>query len=305
LLRAGGLVAFPTETVYGLGANALDPQAVARIFAAKGRPAFDPLIVHVDGRAMLARVGERLSPAAERLIARFWPGPLTLVVPKAGEVPALVTAGLPYRNRRQPAHPLAAALIAAAGVPLAAPSANPFGGISPTCAEHVSRGLGAAVDLILDGGPTEYGLESTIVSAAGEELVLLRHGALSLETLQAFAGPIRDATAPSAGATPNAPGQLSSHYAPRTPLRLIDPRLVPPEERRAAGVLAFERSFADYAAVRVLSPRGSLREAAAQLFATLHALDALGLARIDAEPVPEHDLGRAIMDRLRRAAFRA
>jgi L-threonylcarbamoyladenylate synthase len=287
-----------------LGANALDPQAVARIFAAKGRPAFDPLIVHVDGSAMLERVAGPLSPKAQALIARFWPGPLTLVVPKSGEVPGLVTAGLATVAVRQPAHPLAAALIAAAGVPLAAPSANPFGGVSPTRAEHVSRGLGATVDLILDGGPTEHGLESTIVSTVGDELVLLRHGSLSLETLESFAGPVRDATTPAAGAAPSAPGQLSSHYAPRTPLRLIEPGNVPLSERRTAGLLAFERPFADYAAVRVLSPSGSLREAAAELFAALHALDALGLARIDAQPVPEHDLGRAIMDRLRRAAFR-
>jgi L-threonylcarbamoyladenylate synthase len=298
------LVAFPTETVYGLGANAFDPLAVARIFEAKRRPSFDPLIVHIDGAAMLERVCAALPEGARRLIERFWPGPLTLVLPKTAHVPDLVTAGLPTVAVRQPAHPVAAALIAATGVPLAAPSANPFGGVSPTRAEHVRRHLGHAVDLILDGGPTEHGLESTIVSLAGPEPVVLRHGALPLEALETLLGPMRDATRETASARPLAPGQLAAHYAPRTPLRLVDAAHVPLAERRAAGLLAFERPLDGYAAVRVLAPGGDLRAAAAMLFAALHELDELGLERIDAEAVPERGLGRAIMDRLRRAAVR-
>ena len=307
-LRAGGLVAFPTETVYGLGANALDAVAVARIFEAKGRPAFDPLIVHVTGAAMLATVVRDVPDLGRRLIERFWPGPLTLVLEKSEAVPDIVSAGLPTVGVRSPAHPAARALIEAAGVPVAAPSANRFGGLSPTRAEHVAAQLGDAVDTILDAGATAHGIESTIVLVAGGRLALLRHGALPLELLEAVTGPLPDATTPGPerASLPLAPGQLPAHYAPRTPLCIVEPESVPLAERTRAGLLAFRRPVdeRDYAAVRVLSAEGDLREAAAALFGALHELDALGLERIDAQPVPQTGVGRAIADRLRRAAFR-
>ena len=308
LLRAGGIVAFPTETVYGLGADAFDAAAVARIFEAKGRPVFDPLIVHVSDDAMLARVVPSVPELARRLAERFWPGPLTLVLEKRDAVPAIVTAGLPTVGVRCPAHPVAQALIEAAGVPLAAPSANRFGAISPTRAEHVEAQLGERVDTILDGGPTELGVESTIVLLAGERPALLRHGALPVEEIEAVTGPLLDATraGEARDAVPLAPGQSASHYAPRTPLRVVLADSVPLEERARAGLLAFRAPAAEpgYAAVRVLAADGDLRRAAAVLFEALHELDALGLERIDAEQVPETGIGRAIADRLRRAATR-
>jgi L-threonylcarbamoyladenylate synthase len=306
LLRSGGLVAFPTETVYGLGADALDARAVARIFEAKGRPSFDPLIVHVANEAMLSRVCRRPPPLARTLIDRFWPGPLTLVLEKSDDVPGIVSAGLPTVGVRSPAHPVARALIEAAGVPVAAPSANRFGALSPTRAEHVAAQLGDRVDLILDGGPTEHGVESTIVLVANCAPALLRHGAIPVESLEPLTGPLRDLTAgaPEREREPLAPGQLASHYAPRTPLRIVDPHSVPRGARADAALLTLREPLDGdgYAVVRSLAPDGDLRRAAAELFAALHDLDALGVARIDVEPMPERGLGRAIADRLRRAA---
>jgi L-threonylcarbamoyladenylate synthase len=301
LLRSGGVVAFPTETVYGLGANAFDTRAVARVFEIKGRPRFDPLIVHVLDRAMLSQVAHELPAAAQALIERFWPGPLTLVVRKRPVVPDLVTAGLPTVAVRMPSHPIARRLLQATALPLAAPSANPFGYLSPTRAQHVTRMLGERVDLLLDGGPTESGLESTIV-ALDPRPALLRAGAIEVEALEAAIGPLaREQAAPD---RPIAPGQLPVHYAPRTPIRLVDLAGVPANERAAAGALAFSEPVKGYAAMGVLSPSGDLREAAARLFEILHDLDARGLERIDVQPIPEHGLGLAIMDRLRRAASR-
>ncbi|MGA8796777.1 MAG: L-threonylcarbamoyladenylate synthase [Candidatus Cybelea sp.] len=301
LLRQGGVVAFPTETVYGLGALAFDARAVARIFEIKGRPSFDPLIVHVADRSMLAEVAAAVPPAGETLIERFWPGPLTLVLAKRPAVPGLVTAGLSTVAVRMSDHAVARALLEAVGSPLAAPSANPFGCLSPTRAEHVARMLGDRVDLILDGGATMHGIESTIV-ALEPRPVLLRPGAIAVEKIEAAIGPLERATH---GSALRAPGQLAQHYAPATPLRLIDPKLVPEPERRRAGVITLrDDAYEGYSASRTLSRRGDLREAAATLFEMLHALDALGLERIDAAPVPESGLGLAIMDRLRRAASR-
>ncbi len=297
LLRNGGVVAFPTETVYGLGALAFDRVAVARIFEIKRRPSFDPLIVHVlDGR-MLARVALELSALAQTLADSFWPGPLTLVLRKRAAVPDLVTAGLPTVAVRIPSHPVARAILRGLGDPIAAPSANPFGALSATRAEHVAKGLGASVDLILDGGPSEHGLESTIV-AVEPEPALLRPGAIPSEAIEAVAGPL----ARLGGGPVIAPGLLAHHYAPRTPLRLIDPSAVPAAERARAGLLALREESAGYAATRVLARSGDLREAASGFFEALHALDALGLDRIDAQPLPRSGLGLAMMDRLERAA---
>ncbi len=299
LLRDGAVVAFPTETVYGLGANAFDPRAVARIFEIKARPAFDPLIVHVANDAMLARVVDRVSPQARALIEKFWPGPLTLVLRKRAEVPDLVTAGLPTVAVRMPANPVAHALIERANTPVAAPSANPFGYLSPTRAEHVARMLDERVDLIVDGGPSAHGIESTIVMLEPQP-TLLRPGAIPTEAIEALIGPL--ARELSDAAAPLAPGRLSQHYAPRTPIRIVDdPASVPRSERSDAALLAFRGPVPGYRATRVLSPSGDLREAAAHLFAYLHELDRSGVARIDAQRVPNTGVGIAIMDRLERA----
>ncbi len=298
LLRSGGVVALPTETVYGLAALVWDAAAVARIFEIKRRPKFDPLIVHVPDRAALERVAAHVPRAAEILMARFWPGPLTLVLPKRPRVPGLVTAGLSTVAVRMPSHPVARALLRDVGEPLAAPSANAFGGLSPTRAAHVAQALGAEVDLILDGGAAHYGIESTIV-AFEPAPALLRPGALAAEEIEEAIGPLARGAAPGPA---SAPGQLPIHYAPRTPLRVVDPAGVSATERAGAGALALRESFDGYAAVRILSRRGDLREAAAAFFEALHELDALRLERIDAQPLQERGLGLAMMDRLRRAA---
>jgi L-threonylcarbamoyladenylate synthase len=301
VLRNGGVVAFPTETVYGLGANAFDARAAARIFEIKQRPRFDPLIVHVLDRAMLMHVVAEVPDVAEKLIERFWPGALTLVLCKRPSIPDLVTAGSATVAVRMPSHPIARALLATAELPLAAPSANPFGYLSPTRALHVERLLGESVDLILDGGPSEHGLESTIV-ALEPRPALMRSGAVDVESIEAEIGALARGL-PGRPVTV-APGQAGQHYAPHTPLRLIDLHGVPAEERARAGALAFRAPVEGYVAMAVLSPSGDLREAAARLFETLHDLDSRGLERIDVDPVPERGLGLAIMDRLRRAAGR-
>ena len=302
LLRRGGVVAFPTETVYGLGANAFDARAVARIFEIKARPAFDPLIVHVSDEAMLERVAENVPAIARKLIAAFWPGPLTIVLHKRTNVPDLVTAGLPTVAVRMPAHPIARTLIERAETPIAAPSANPFGYLSPTQAAHVERMLGDRVDCIIDGGVTEHGVESTIVMLEPQP-ALLRHGAIPVEAIEASIGPLaRDLPDE---ARPLAPGRLARHYSPRIPIRIVDdPARVPESERAGAALLAFRAPVPGYFEARVLSAAGDLREAAAHLFEYLHELDASGASRIDAERVPKDGIGIAIMDRLQRAGSR-
>jgi len=288
LIRAGQCVAVPTETVYGLACDATSGAAVARVYAAKGRPAFNPLIVHVSGTEMAESLAE-IDATARALIDRYWPGPLTLVLPlKAGApVAALVTAGLSTVALRCPDHPVAQALIAAAGVPLAAPSANASGRITSTRPAHVLASLDGRIPLVLDGGPTRGGLESTIVAVEGGRLHLLREGAIPAETL----GLAREA-APVA-AEPSAPGQLASHYAPRQPVRLDAARAEADEYLIGFGAVAGDLN---------LSASGDLGEAAARLFDALHQAEASGKARIAVAPIPEKGLGRAINDRLRRAA---
>jgi L-threonylcarbamoyladenylate synthase len=309
-LSLGELVAFPTETVYGLGAHALRPEALARIFEAKRRPFFDPLIVHVPDRSWMPRLCSRVDERAERLMDRFWPGPLTLVLPKTDLVPDLATSGLPTVAVRMPDHPVALGLLRAAGFPLAAPSANPFGRLSPTEASHVQAHFREGIALVLDGGPCAVGVESTILSLEGVTPVLLRAGGLPREDIESVVGPVESAR-PDPD-RPRAPGQLPSHYAPRTPLRLLPGpasretvrgSTESPETSRI-GLLAFRDAPPDhgFAAMEALSPDGDLRRAAANLFACLHRLDALGLDLLLAEPLPEIGLGLAIMDRLRKAA---
>lgn len=306
IVRRGGLVAFPTETVYGLGADAFNAHAVARVFAAKARPSFDPLIVHLAHASELPRVAQARDPRLDRLAERFWPGPLTLVLPRATDIPDIVTSGLETVGVRVPAHPAAHALIRAAATPLAAPSANPFGYVSPTTAGHVAELLGEKVDLVLDGGPCRVGLESTIVSLVAEPPVLLRPGGVPREELEGALG-VALALAP-ASSRPSAPGQMARHYATRTPLSILPGPAGPvPEARGRVGLLAFRsrpEGVRGYAAVEVLAPDGELATAAAGLFAALRRLDAMGLDLILAEPCVQAGLGHAIMDRLRRAAAR-
>jgi L-threonylcarbamoyladenylate synthase len=303
LLREGGLVAFPTETVYGLGANALDVRAVARVFEAKARPSFDPLIVHVSSAAALPRVAVP-EPRAEELAARFWPGPLSLVLPRQPAVPDLVTAGLDSVAVRVPDHPAALALLRAADRPVAAPSANPFGYVSPTTVDHVLDQLGDRVDLVLDGGPCRVGVESTILALLTDTPTLLRPGGVTKEQLEDALGREIAVTPPTD--KPIAPGQLSRHYATRTPLRILDGPAGPAPAARV-GLLAQQGSRDDlgYAAVEILAPDGQVTTAAQNLFAALRRLDALSLDLLLAEPCREEGLGRAIMDRLRRCAARA
>jgi L-threonylcarbamoyladenylate synthase len=297
ILAAGGLVAFPTETVYGLGADAANGEAVARLYEAKGRPAFNPLIAHVSDMAAARRLA-RFDATAERLAARFWPGPLTLVLPKAANCPVaeLATAGLDTIAVRVPAHAVARDLLAAFGGPVVAPSANRSGHVSPTTAQHVLADLAGRVDVILDGGPTPVGLESTIVACLGEP-TLLRLGGLDRAEIEYATGrPLAERTALQSDA-PVAPGQLASHYAPRARLRL-DVQSVATGE----ALLAFGEPLPGASHMLNLSPRGDLIEAAANLFAHLRALDAAQPSAIAVMPVPHHGLGETINDRLKRAA---
>ena len=298
LLRGGRLVAFPTETVYGLGADATDATAVARIFEAKGRPRFNPLIAHCADPDAAAAQG-RLDAPARALAEAFWPGPLTLVVPRRPDatVALLTAAGLDTLALRVPAQPRARALLEATGRPVAAPSANRSGAVSPTTALHVADSLGNRVDLVLDGGPCAIGVESTVVDLTGPRPVLLRPGGLPAEDIEAVAGPLAERGGDDAEA-PHSPGRLPSHYAPDRPLRLNATEVRPGEALLAFG----PKPPAGARVTRNLSAAGDLREAAANLFAHLHALDRAEVAGIAAMTVPERGLGRAINDRLRRAA---
>jgi L-threonylcarbamoyladenylate synthase len=300
LLREGQLVAFGTETVYGLGANATDATAVAQVFAAKGRPAFDPLIVHVASHEAVTEVVANFPPAAERLAEAFWPGPLTLVLPKRDAIPDLVTSGRSTVGVRIPAPAMTRELLTAAGVPIAAPSANAFGRISPTTAAHVAEQLGDSTDYILDCGPCGVGIESTVLDLSDELPMLLRPGGTTLEEIERIIGPVELASKSEQGPQ-RAPGMLSRHYAPRTPLSIGD---MPVEESGRVGLLSFRtpHDVSQFTSVEVLSPTGSLVEAAANFFSALRRLDAAGLDRIIATPFPAHGLGRALNDRLRRAA---
>jgi L-threonylcarbamoyladenylate synthase len=305
-LDAGGLVAFPTETVYGLGADAANGEAVARLYDAKGRPAFNPLISHVLDGAAAQRLGQ-FHAAAESLAKAFWPGPLTLVLPKQRDcrVAELATAGLDTIAVRVPDHPVARALLAAFGRPIVAPSANRSGHVSPTTAQHVLADLRGRIDLIVDGGPTLVGVESTIIACLDEPLLLRPGGVPRAAIEQVLGRPLAEPTAASPaydeGEAPIAPGQLASHYAPRAPLRLEAHAIAPGEM-----LLAFGPDLpagAEHAArVLNLSRRGDLIEAAANLFSHLRALDAAGGSVIAVMPIPHAGLGEAINDRLMRAA---
>lgn len=300
VLSNGGLVAIPTETVYGLAANAFDARAVARIYEAKRRPFFDPLIVHIGSARDLGLVAASIPKVARRLIDELWPGPLTLVLPKAERLPSIVTSGLATVAVRFPSHPVALELIRRVEVPLAAPSANTFGRLSPTRAAHVADDLGDAVDLIVDGGSTKHGVESTIIDVSTDTPTILRHGAISAEVLRSLIGPVAERT--HSTSQPEAPGQLSSHYAPRIPLHLVDGGAVVIGENDAYLAFSHHPEDGGWGLVEVLSPSGDLREAASRLFDVLHVLERSDVSAIYAELVPDEGIGRAINDRLRRAA---
>jgi L-threonylcarbamoyladenylate synthase len=302
LLRKGEIVALPTETVYGLAANALDRIAVAKIFEAKGRPSFDPLIVHLPDRAWLEKVvdlrdedRQLVSTLAENL----WPGPLTIVLLRKTIVPEITTAGLDTVAVRITAHPVFAEIVRAFGAPLAAPSANRFGRISPTTAQHVADELSGRVALIIDAGATSHGIESTIAAVRDRKIEILRRGPITSEQLSEF-GEVCKATA---GEKISAPGQLPSHYAPKTPLRLVD-NVKSFESNQRCALLAWNptKDNKRFVAIRNLSEQQDLREAAANLFRYLRELDGLGVDLIVAERVPSQKLGAAILDRLQRAS---
>ena len=298
LLRAGKLVAFPTETVYGLGANALDADAVARIFAAKGRPSTSPIIVHVSDMAMVRRVAAEWPATAQSLAQKFWPGALTLVLKKQPAIPALVTAGLDSVGVRMPSHAVARALIEAAGLPIAAPSANRFTQLSPTTAKHVRQGLGDRVDYILDGGPCTVGIESTVLSLAGEVPVLLRPGGISRSQIEAVIGPVSQQTTASAEAHPS-PGMHPRHYSPRTKLLLVRDGQVP--DYGAGGYLQLHRPPKRQVRDIVLMPSDAA-EYAVRLYGTLHQLDSQDYDWIAVEAPDNSPEWEAVCDRLQRAA---
>lgn len=299
LLCEGHIVAIPTETVYGLAANAYDEAAVLKIFQAKDRPSFDPLIVHVRDRAQVDQVAVHVSPEAEALMAKFWPGPLTLVLPKHSRIPDIVTSGLDTVGVRMPAHPLTLELLRSLDFPLAAPSANPFGYVSPTTAQHVADQLGDKLAYILDGGPCTVGVESTIVGWEDEQCALYRAGGVPVEAIEAVVGKVGSAQRK---VLPVAPGMIESHYAPRKPMFVGDvEQLIRETQGERIAAISFTKRYNVWRS-EVLSAEGDLNEAARQLFAVLRTLDASEAEVILAEVFPNAGLGRAINDRLRRAA---
>lgn len=299
IIKTGGLVAFPTETVYGLGANGLNPAAIAKIFEVKKRPAFNPLILHISRKDWLGKYAVIQSEKVERLIAKFWPGPLTLVLSKTDLVPGIVTAGNPTVAIRMPANEIALRLIDECGLPIAAPSANRFGHLSPTEASHVAKYMGEKIDLILDGGKCTVGVESTILEFNNDRFYMLRPGGLSIEEIEAEIGKIEPGSLNTN--KPNSPGQLLFHYSPKTPLKFFNPKLLDPAKK--TGVIFFNKKLTDFpfSKVLILSVRGDLREAAGNLFSFLHEMEKEHLDVIFVESVEEKGLGIAIMDRLKRA----
>lgn len=304
-LKEGKLVAIPTETVYGLAGNALNPAAVASIFETKNRPSFDPLIIHISGIGQVEKYTEDFPKPLQKLAEKFWPGPLTLLLPRKKIIPDLVTSGLDRVAVRVPDHELTLALLASLDFPLAGPSANPFGYISPTTAEHVDAQLGEKIPYILDGGPSKVGLESTIVGMEGEEVIIYRLGGLEIAEIESIAGKVK--IKDHSSSNPQAPGLLESHYAPRKPFILGNlNELIPVFQSTKVdfAVLSFNRKIEEIPTERqfCLSKNSNLKEAAANLFAAMRQLDESGAEVILAELMPEVGLGRAINDRLKRAA---
>ncbi len=298
-LKAGDVVAFPTETVYGLGADALNSIGVAKIFEIKKRPHFDPLIVHIGQKEWLPSITRHVPQQAQVLIDRFWPGPLTIILEKHPSIPDIVTAGLATVAVRMPSHPVALNLINAFGRPIAAPSANPFGYMSPTRAAHVARMFENNLALVLDGGPSSFGLESTIVTVRDHQILVRRYGAVTLEELQDLVGEVHEEARDGAI---DSPGQLPYHYAPHRPLAII--RTVDEVRVSASSLLLFRAPSTTPVSkyMRILSPAGDLREAAANFFSYLIELDREDVDIIYAEKIPETGLGTAMMERLKKAS---
>ena len=317
LISEGELVAFPTETVYGLGADAFNKNAIAKIFDVKNRPHFDPLIVHIastealEDAADISLIGSKTRKFLDLLIENFWPGPLTIILPKQKLIPDLVTSGLSTVAIRFPAHPIARTLIELSGTVIAAPSANPFGYLSPTRAEHVLEMLGDKIKMILDGGQTQVGLESTVLDICREKPFILRPGGITKEAIEEIIGHVETAFSPDDGINLSSPGMLKSHYAPKTPLLLFDKIPAAESKMEKATILFFDghsrdRFLAEFPEnkahlIAVFSETGNLKEAAANLFETLHKLDNEGVAAIYAQLAPGEGLGIAINDRLKRA----
>lgn len=303
-IKSGEIVAFPTETVYGLGANGLNPTAVAKIFEVKNRPSFNPLILHIASTNQLYDLVSIKNPKVEKLVAAFWPGPLTLVLPKKEIVPEIVTAGNFTVAIRMPKHPVAIELIKASGKPIAAPSANTFGFLSPTTAEHVEKQLGQKVSFILDGGKSNVGVESTIIEVCDDKIYLLRPGGITTETIEEVCGNI-EAKQPNLN-NPNSPGQLLHHYAPKVPIKFLNEvNEKEVKDKKLAGLFFAENiTSLKFEHVEILSPSGELHEAAANLFHHLHLLESLQVDLIIVESIKEEGLGIAIMDRLRKATNR-
>jgi L-threonylcarbamoyladenylate synthase len=305
LLKAGQLVAIPTETVYGLAGNALDLSAVSLIFKVKNRPSFDPLIIHLPAFSAVSPYVKAIPEAAASLATAFMPGPLTLLLEKSEQVPDIVTAGSALVAVRIPAHPMAQQLLSRLDFPLSAPSANPFGYISPTTAAHVDEQLGSLIPYILDGGPCEIGLESTIVGFPEGKPTVYRKGGIAVEALEGVVGPVE--VRAHSSSNPQAPGMLKSHYAPRTPMVLGNPEdFIAKYRIEEIGCIRFQNAFSGVPEAQqlILSPSGDDQEAARRLFAGMRRLDSQPLSVIVAELLPEEGLGRAINDRLRRAAAR-
>lgn len=303
ILKNEELVAIPTETVYGLGGNALSNKAVAEIFKVKNRPSFDPLIIHTDSLEKVEKYVKSIPEKAMLLAREFMPGSLTLLLPKKDIIPDLVTSGSPLVAVRLPHHPMTLELLSNLDFPLAAPSANPFGYISPTSAQHVDNQLGEKIPYILDGGSCEVGLESTIVGFEREEVIVYRKGGLAVEAIEAVIGSVKVLN--HSTSNPKAPGQLKSHYAPRTTFKIGNPNELFNEYKgKKIGVISFSKKYEQVPLENqiVLSASGDFSEAARNLFAGMRHLDSLNLDLIIAELLPEKDLGRAINDRLKRAA---
>ncbi|MHC1703927.1 MAG: L-threonylcarbamoyladenylate synthase [Tenuifilaceae bacterium] len=301
IIKDGGLVAFPTETVYGLGANALNPIAVAKIFIEKERPSFDPLIVHIADVSDIKKLTKYEDERVYRLAEKFWPGPLTIVLPKNGTIPEIVTSGLPTVGLRMPNNEIALELIKLAECPIAAPSANKFGRISPTSANHVRKQL-PSLSCILDGGSTPVGIESTVITLNSDGFVILRQGFVSKQDLETV---LSISKLPIVKETELAsPGLLKSHYSPCKPLYIIGESIIPVNKSNA-GLLSFrKKDRSDYKTIEYLSHHADLKEAATNLFKALHRLEDAEIEFIVAESVPEEGIGIAIMDRLRKAAFK-
>ena len=300
ILTEGGLVAIPTETVYGLAANAFNEAAITKVFQVKNRPSFDPLITQVANKNELNNLAKNIPPDAQKLMDVFWPGPLTIVLPKTERISDLITSGLPSAAFRVPNHPIALKLLRALDFPLVAPSANPFTYVSPTTAQHVEQQLGEKVDYILDGGPCQVGLESTIISFTGNLPKVLRLGGLSIEEIEKEIGSVSVQTHSSS--RPEAPGMLINHYSPGIPLVIgeID-KLLKENKGKKVGIISYKKAFPDYINT-VLAPSENMAEAAKNLFKALRWMDDQKVEIIVTEWVPNEGLGRAINDRLKRAA---